>query len=292
MNAPRRSISTALAAGIIALLFACGPASSPSGPGQLEVKLSGAPDAAVDPALSSALAFSQNPPVDQIVVNVARVTAHSTSAGWVTVGPLVSPTAVNLLDLQASATALGLVNLPAGKITQLRLILASGGNYVVPAGSTAHEPLIVPSGLQSGIKILGPWEVPDCTRRTVTIEFAGKHSLEYHQICGGSGTWILRPVIRLKHDASVGISCEPEPPPPPPAPECSSEVPCGIGQVCDSGACVDANPQPIGSACTDASGCVSATCNDGVCAPGGADAPCQTYLDCASRTCLEGACAP
>lgn len=287
MNAPRRSVSTGLAAGVLALLFAC---TSSSGPGQLEIKLSGAQDPAAALAQDPAAYRARNPAVDQIVVNVTKVTAHSTSSGWITVGPVVSPTAVNLLDLQSSATTLGLTSLPPGKITQIRLVIARDGNYVVPAGSTAHEPLIVPSGMHSGIKILGPWEVPDCTRRIVTLEFDGKHSLEYHQVCGGSGTWILRPVIRLAHDASAAISCEPESPPPPPAPECSAEVACGTGQACDSGVCVDATPQPTGSACIDGSGCLTASCNDGVCAPGGAGAPCQSFRDCVSSQCIEGSC--
>lgn len=266
MNAPLRSASTALAlAGSLALLFAC--SSSPSGPGQLEVKLVDAP----------------NPLVDQIVVNVSTVTAHSNSGGWVTVGPVVSPTAVNLLDLQSSFMSLGLVTLPAGKITQIRLIIEPTGNYVVPTGSTEHQPLVVPSGIQTGIKIIGPWDVPACTRLSVTLDFDGKSSIEYHQ---ADGTWILRPVIRPKRADSTAISCDTQPPPS----VCSTEVPCPEGQMCDAGTCTTVTPLPTGSACTDASQCLTASCNDGTCAPGGPGAPCQSYTDCASASCVEGAC--
>jgi hypothetical protein len=275
MKTSCRSTSLLVAvAGCVALLSAC--TSSKSGPGQLEVKLVDAP----------------NPAVDQIVVHVAKVTAHSTSAGWITVGPISGPTAVNLLDLQTTAMTLGLVNLPAGKITQLRLIILPDGNYVVPTGSTVHEPLIVPSGIESGIKILGPWDVPPCTRLTVTLDFDGKSSIEYHQ---ADGTWILRPVVRPTRDGTADISCEPEPPippipPSPPIPGCSLEAPCVEGEVCISGTCAPATPLSPGSECTSGPGCLSGICNDGVCAPGGTDFPCQTYLDCASRLCIAGAC--
>ncbi len=266
MHAPRHSASIVLAAAsAIALLFAC----NQSGPSQLEVRLVDAP----------------NPLVDQIVVNVSTVTAHSTTGGWVTIGPVVSPTAVNLLDLQSSFMSLGLVNLPAGKITQIRMIIEPTGNYVVPTGSTAQQPLVVPSGLETGIKILGPWDVPACTRLSVTLDFDGKNSIEYHQ---ADGTWILRPVIRPKHAETTAISCE-QPTQPPP--QCSTEVPCPAGQMCDSGTCTPVMSVPIGSACTDGSQCVTLTCNDGLCAPGGGGAPCQTFNDCASRQCIEGSCA-
>jgi hypothetical protein len=269
MNAPRRSISLGLAAGTVALLFAC----TSNGPGQLELKLVDAP----------------NPAVDQIVVNVAKVTAHSTSGGWTTVGPMVSPTAVNLLDLRSSAMSLGLVNLPVGtKITQVRLVIASTGNYVVQTGSTTQEPLVVPSGIETGVKILGPWDIPACHRLTVTLDFDGMSSI-HHQ---ADGTWVLRPVIRLKKDVTTAISCEPETPPAPPAPQCSADVACPVGEACDSGACVAAAPLPTGTTgCTDGSQCLTGSCSGGVCTRGVAGASCSGAGDCVSSSCVNGACA-
>ena len=267
MKAPRRPTSMVVLAmaGSIALLSAC---TSSTGPSQLEIKLVDAP----------------NPAVDQIVVSVTKVTAHSTTGGWVTVGPMVSPTTVNLLDLQTSALALGLVSLPAGKITQVRLFIAADGNYVVPTGSTAHEPLVVPSGIESGIKILGPWEVPVCARLTVTLDFDGKNSIEYHQ---ANGTWILRPVIRPTKAGSTAIACEPAAP----GPTCSVEVACPERQVCVAGACAPAAPLSTGSACTEGPQCLTGSCDDGVCAPGAAGASCGAAGDCASGSCVEGICA-
>lgn len=204
MTTNRRLTLTGLAsAAAIGLLAACGS----SGPGQLAVNLMGAP----------------NPAVDQIVVNVTKVTAHSTSAGWVTVGPTPSPLKVDLLKLQTSVAALGLVTLPAGTITQIRLFISQDGNFVVPSGSTAQQPLVVPSGFESGIKIVGPFEVPACTRLTVTLDFDGKSSIEFHL---ANGTWILRPVIRPTA-VETAITC----------PACTSNAQCPEGQVCTSGTC-------------------------------------------------------
>ncbi len=214
-NVGRITSASLVTAGVISLVAAC---NGSSGPGQLAVQLVDAP----------------NPVVDQIVVNVTKVTAHSTAAGWVTVGPVTTPLTVDLLKLQSFAEPLGLVNLPAGTVTQIRLLVSRDGDYVVPAGSTAHAPLVVPSGYESGIKILGPWEVPACTKVTVTLDFDGKGSLEYHQ---ADGTWILRPVIRPKKADATAISCSSGG-----GSTCSATVACPEGQVCAAGTC---QPGPL-----------------------------------------------
>ncbi len=261
---PSRPIAVAALASAAAagLFVSCG---GKSGPGQLAVNLMDAP----------------NPAVDQIVVNVTKVTAHSTSAGWVTVGPTTAPMTVDLLKLQTYATSLGLVNLPAGTVTQIRLLISQDGNYVVPTGSTAHQPLVVPSGFESGIKILGPWDVPACTRLTVTLDFDGKNSIEYHL---ADGTWILRPVIRPASANGTPISCETQ--------ACSSTMPCPEGEVCTAGTCTPVTPLATGSPCTAGSQCLTGLCASGTCSPGNAGAPCQSGGDCASGSCQAGTCGP
>ena len=265
MSATRCLTLTGLAAAAIGLLAACGS----SGPGQLAVNLMDAP----------------NPAVDQIVVNVTKVTAHSTTAGWVTIGPMTSPLTVDLLKLQTYATSLGLVSLPAGTVTQIRLLISRDGNYVVPSGSTTQAPLVVPSGYESGIKILGPWDVPACTRLTVTLDFDGKNSIEYHL---ADGTWILRPVIRPVKADGTAISCTA----PPGGQACGPEVPCPEGQVCSSGTCTSAAPVATGGACTTGPQCLTGVCTSGTCSPGSAGAPCRTGSDCASGSCQNDTCGP
>lgn len=155
-----------------------------TGQGQLAVNLVDAP----------------NPAVDEIWVNVERVVAHSTSAGWVTVS--TTPVLVNLLALQTESASLGFVNLPAGTVTQIRLVVSSDGNYVVTGGNKV--PLDVPSGSESGIKIIGPWEVPECSRLTVTLDFDGKNSIH---LADRGDLYNLRPVIRVKKAEVAEIGC-------------------------------------------------------------------------------------
>jgi hypothetical protein len=278
-----------------------GPSSgaAPSGMGQLAIDLVDAP----------------NPQVDQIWVNVTEVTAHSTSAGWVTVS--TTPVKVDLLELQSSAVALGLVTLPPGTITQVRLVVTEDGNYVVTGGQ--QVPLKVPSGSESGIKVKGPWEIAACAQTALTLDFDGKKSIWTHPT-GQGDEWILRPVIRVRKVDSVPVGCMdgggeaggsdggvPT--------ACSESAPCPEGKACVAGVCQGGAGSPCvvggeclstvcdptqrcgiggpGTACAAPADCVSATCTAGVCAPGGPGTPCTTGNDCAAGTCaLDGTCGP
>src|SRR5690349_17895088 len=116
MNSHRRTLAALSLVTTLAVAAACGASrggSAPLGQGQLAVSMVDAP----------------NPAVDAIVVNVVRVTAHSTSGGWATIAENVGP--IDVLTLQTSAKDLGLANLQPGTITQIRLVLATDGNYVM-----------------------------------------------------------------------------------------------------------------------------------------------------------------
>jgi hypothetical protein len=273
--------------------------------------------------LAVALVDAPNPDVSQIVVNITKVTAHSTAAGWVTVSPAsvtpATPLTVDLLTLQGTALDLGFLNLPPGTITQIRLYVSRGDNHVVLTDSQASVPLKVPSGSESGIKINGPWEIAACSQTTVTLDFDGKKSIWYHPAHQES-EWILRPVIRTKKilavatgcssgdDAGSGTSgpqtCDPS------AAQCpqdfvctavgesavclgSPDAPCTWGNECVNGTCDPTTARcqgGLGAPCGEASACVIGTCVAGTCAPGGADEPCGKGDDCESGICSEGAC--
>ena len=235
-----------------------------------------------------ALVDKPTPQVSQIVVNVTRVTAHSVPAGWVTVSPpsvsAATPLQIDLLTLQAPATALalGLVNLPPGKVTQLRLFVTPTGNYVVPASGTAQVPLKVPSGTQSGIKVHGPWEISACAETAITLDFDGKRSIWYHPAQQGA-EWILRPVIRTKRVDHAAVGC---------GPACSETSPCPEGQACVEGECQPPTiPGAVGDPCLEDADCLTLACGPGgTCAPGGANAPCGRDDECVSQICIEGNC--
>ena len=169
-------------------LAACG-ASTSGGNGMLAVALTDAP----------------SPDVKGIVVTVDSVTAHSDQAGWVTVAQ--GPFTVDLLTLQDVSMKLGEISLPAGTVSEVRLILADGGPQYVVLADGSHAPLKTPSGAQSGEKLKGPFTVSACERHTLTIDFDGKNSIAYHQTGGPNPEWILRPVIRVKTEADEVLPC-------------------------------------------------------------------------------------
>lgn len=257
MNAHRKTWFTLVAITSVAVaVVACSGARTgavPAGQAQLAVNLVDAP----------------NPAVDQIWVGVERVVAHTVPGGWITVS--TTPVQVDLLKLQSSAQALGLTTLPPGTVTQIRLVVAADGNYVVVGG--AQVPLQVPSGAESGIKIKGPWDLTECNQTAVTLDFDGKNSI--HLTLAGD-RYVLRPVIRVKKAEASDVGCQPpattdggtQNPPPPP-------------------------PQGAGATCTAAGECLSANCTGNVCVAGPGGAPCQTNGDCLSKSCgTDATCAP
>jgi hypothetical protein len=272
-------------------------ACSKSGQGQLAVQLTDAPA-----------------PVDEIWVNVTSVRAHDTTSGWTTISS--TPVSVDLLKLQNYALPLGIANLPPGKVTQIRLVVAPSGNHVVVGG--VEQPLVVPSGTESGIKILGPWGIDSCEQTTVTLDFDGNKSIWYHPT-GQGDSWILRPVIRTKRadqtpgscgegggqgPAGAGAPCTS-------GPECLSgicstgvcqpggpDTPCHTGADCTSGqcgsggTCASGNAAPAGTPCAAGPQCLSNSCIEGTCAPGMQGTPCTANTDCQTGlTCQQGFCA-
>jgi hypothetical protein len=125
------------------------------------------------------------------------VSAHLLG-GWIDL-PTHTVT-VDLLQLQGGTFALvGIGAFPVGHVTELRLwVLDSGPNYVVTPDGAKH-PLVVPSGDEAGIKIVGGFDLPDCAKGSITLDFDGKNSIFVHAIGGGApDQWLLRPVVRLR----------------------------------------------------------------------------------------------
>lgn len=274
--------------------------------------------------LALKLVDAPNPRVDEINVTIAKVTAHSNTAGWVEIfnGNLT----VDLLKLKTRTMDLGFQDLPAGKITQIRLYTLEGGLQEVVLPSGEHVPLKVPSGVQSGIKIKGPFNLSACSTTTVTLDFDGHKSIWVHPT-GQEDLWILRPVIHAKHVESSPTPCLP--------PDGSgggggsgdigeggnpgtgggtgtggdtgggggsgSGVgDGGSGDLDEGGGSGGTSPgdttlQPprsAGSACTNASECLSNSCVEGVCGLSGPGGACRAGTDCASQTCgADGTCA-
>ncbi len=233
----------------------------------------------------------------EINVTIEKVTAHSSTAGWVTVFDQ-GPVTVDLLTLQTRVMQLGFANLPPGKITQIRLYLTEGGtqNVVLPDDSVA--PLKVPSGVQSGIKIHGPFELSACDITTVTLDFDGHKSIWYHPT-GNGGEWILRPVIRMKKVQSQSTTCDG-------TPTGGGSGSTGGGNGSTGGGSGGGNESPDaggltevggggsapGTACTMGSQCLSGVCSAAmICSAGAQGTPCNVGSNCASGVCdADGSC--
>ena len=108
---------------------------------------------------------------------------------------------IDLLRLQngVDSTLAEEVTVPEGEYTQLRLVLkdSTGANYVI-TNSGEKQNLQVPSGAQSGIKIVLPGEVEvenDGDQLAVTLDFDAEDSF----VETGNGKHIFKPTVRVKN---------------------------------------------------------------------------------------------
>lgn len=148
---------------------------------------------------------------DEVNVTVSRVRVHQidsaneNAAGWtdITLNP---PRKINLLTLNDATLpnlaleSLGETPLPAGHYTQLRLVLVENSgnnppvNSVVLSGPPRAEiPLDTPSAIQSGIKLLYPFNLGAGQRVDLLLDFDACKSI----VRRGNGTYGLKPVIKV-----------------------------------------------------------------------------------------------
>lgn len=132
-----------------------------------------------------------------VTVNKVRVhqssTATDSDAGWsdITLNPARK---IDLLSLNNGALDnLGQTPLPAGHYTQLRLVLDANANSVVLAGSIAETPLITPSAVQSGVKLVNEFDVASGQRVDLMLDFNACKSV----VKRGNGNYALMPVIKV-----------------------------------------------------------------------------------------------
>lgn len=178
-NLPMKSALTFVVIGLIGLAFfsGCGDSNSP-GQGQGELRV---------------LLVDQPAGYDAVNIIVREVSVHDagadSSSGWRVVND--STRTFDLLTLANGASAvLGDTQLAAGHYTQIRLKLASGSTVVVDG---VEHPLVVPSGLQTGLKLNHPFVIEANTLYEVTLDFDATRSIHLT----GSNEYVLSPVIRV-----------------------------------------------------------------------------------------------
>lgn len=104
----------------------------------------------------------------------------------------------DLLALRNGVFAmLGAGLVPAGHYTQVRLKLGDGSNVVV-GGVTS--PLTVPSGLQTGFKLVGEFDVPARGTVDLLIDFDAARSVHVT----GNGRYMLKPTARVMAVSTAG----------------------------------------------------------------------------------------
>lgn len=121
----------------------------------------------------------------------------------------------NLLDLVNGVLAqLGLTDLEAGLYTQMRLIIGATpdgetnilgalhpfANYIILSETDAVHELFVPSGMQTGIKLVEEFTINGGETTELILDFDASRSVVK---AGLSGLWVLKPTIKVLHAGDV-----------------------------------------------------------------------------------------
>jgi len=133
---------------------------------------------------------------EEVLIDIQEVRVHVTAAdsshhdgGWLELD--VNEGVYNLLDFTNDMdTLLASAELPAGKVSQMRLIL--GENNQVKVDGVYHD-LKTPSGQHSGIKLNIHDDLEEGITYDLWIDFDACKSIVK---AGHSGIYILKPVIR------------------------------------------------------------------------------------------------
>lgn len=183
------SLKLTLGGLLVAGLAACGGGGTGSGSGSLRLALTDAPACGYD---------AVNVTILKVRVHKSS-TASDSDSGWSEV--VLNPARrVDLLKLTNGVLdELGETPLPAGKYTQLRLLLAANdaanplANSVVPTGGT-EVALKTPSGQQSGLKTNIDLDVASNRMADFILDFDACKSVVS---AGASGQYLLKPVVSV-----------------------------------------------------------------------------------------------
>lgn len=134
---------------------------------------------------------------EQVLIDVKEIQIHTNSDSWQTL-PLLNPGIYDLLDFTNGFDTL-LVDtiLPAGKISQMRLILGNNNSVFVDG---EEFDLATPSAQQSGLKFSIQADIQEGIECHLWIDFDAAKSI----VKKGNGSYSLKPVIRTFSEATSG----------------------------------------------------------------------------------------
>jgi len=158
--------------------------------------------------LSLSLTDKPNNDVKAVFVTIKEIAVHAESdleGSWTTV--LTVNKTFNLTELGGGVREnLGIVNLDPGHYTQMRLLIGTDAisphpfaNYVVGQDDVPHE-LKVPSGVQTGIKLVQGFDINENSTTELTFDFDAARSVV---VAGNSDKFILKPTIHAIDDSQV-----------------------------------------------------------------------------------------
>ena len=143
---------------------------------------------------------------EHVYITVEEVQVHVSDDGNGEEGWTAMPVqqTYDLKDLVNGVLAqLGVVALPAGHYTQMRLIIGDTpygddyeeANYVVFCDANAEIcPLKIPSGYESGVKLVSPFDIVEGLTTELILDFDAEKSVH---VAGSSGKCILKPTIKV-----------------------------------------------------------------------------------------------
>jgi len=139
---------------------------------------------------------------DEVLVHRGCESEEECDGEWVTVLSDTLPVenrTFDLLELVNGVFAvLGEVELDAALYSQVRIMYESATLYI---GGESQD-LFIPSGNQTGIKLVNAFEVDPNVITELIVDFDVAESL--HEAPPGSGNYILRPTIRLVENVLSG----------------------------------------------------------------------------------------
>ena len=116
-----------------------------------------------------------------------------------------APKGFDMLTLQHgnAAELLGNTTVPSGNYEWVRLILdpAADSSYVVDNSGT--HGLRIPSGMQTGLKLIRGFTMPDGGHADFTIDFQLDKSI--HAPPGQSPNYLMKPVLRMTNNVETGM---------------------------------------------------------------------------------------